>query len=107
MKELHPWNIWREEERENIKLGSTIGNWVSQYFLLVFPFYSLVKLIVCKVSSKLVTPDPRLQGCLILNNRTGDSIGNSILLWVSPIGTLLVFALILSVVCLSCLWFVV
>ena len=51
-------------------------------------------MIVCKVSTKLVTPDPRLQGCLILNNKTGDSAGESSLLWVSPVDPCLVFALI-------------
>ena len=51
-------------------------------------------MIVFKVSSKLVTPDPRLQGCLILNNRTDDFDGESSLLWVSPVDTCPVFALI-------------
>ena len=39
VKEVHPWNIWRGEEREKINLGSTIGNQVSQDFLPIpFPF---------------------------------------------------------------------
>ena len=52
--------------RQSLDQSSIIG-WVQNLFL--FPFYTLLKLIVCKFRSKLVTPDPRLQGCLILNNR--------------------------------------
>ena len=36
-------------------------------------------LIVYKSISKLVTPDPRLQGCIVLYNISGDSAGESIL----------------------------
>ena len=46
----------------------------------------------------MVTPDPRLQGCLILNNKTGDSTRESSLLWVSPVDTCPVFSLIQCVV---------
>ena len=96
-EEVHPWKLQREEEQENIKLGSTVGNWVSQDFLPIpFPFSG--KADCLQVSGKLVTPYPRLQGCYILNNRTGDSIGESILLWVSPVDTFPLFALILCVV---------
>ena len=39
VKEVHPWKLWREEERENIKLRSTVVNWVSQDFHPIpFPF---------------------------------------------------------------------
>ena len=39
-EEVHPWKLWREEEREKIKLGSTIDNRVSQDFLPIpFLFY--------------------------------------------------------------------
>ena len=80
-------------EREKIKLGSTVVNRVSQDFIpILFPF--LVKVDCMQVSSNLVTPDPRLQGYFILNNRTGDSTGESSLLWVSPIDPCPVFALI-------------
>ena len=97
VKEVHPWKLCREEEREKIKLGSTIGNQVIQEFLPIpFPFSGKVDCL--QVSSKLVTPDPRLQGCFILSNRTGDSVGDSSLLWVSPVDTCPVFALILCVV---------
>ena len=66
-EEEHPWKLWREEERENIKLGSTVDHWVSQDFLPIpFPFFG--KADCLQVSSKLVTPDPRLQGYYILNN---------------------------------------
>ena len=38
-EEVHPWKLWREAEQEKIKLGSTIVNQVSQYFLPIpFPF---------------------------------------------------------------------
>ena len=37
--EVHPWKLWKEVEREKIKLGSTIANRVSQDFLpILFPF---------------------------------------------------------------------
>ena len=51
--------------RSSLDQLSVIG-WVKYFFL--FHFCTLLKLIVCKVRSKLVTLDPRLQGCLILNN---------------------------------------
>ena len=39
VKEVHSWKLWREEEQEKIKLGSTIVNRVSQDFLaILFPF---------------------------------------------------------------------
>ena len=80
-------------EREKTKLGSTVPNRVSQDFLpILFPFP--VKADCLQVSSKLVTPYPRLQGCFILNNRTGDSTGEPSLLWVSFVDPCLVFALI-------------
>ena len=89
-------------EREKIKLGSIVVNRVSQDFLpILFPF--LVKVDCMQVSSKLITLDPRLQGCFILNNRTGKSAGEPILLWVYLVGSWPLFALILSVVSLSCL----
>ena len=93
---MHPWKLWREEERENIKLGSTIGNQVSQDFLPI-PFSFSSKADCLQVSSKLVTPDPRLQGCFILNNRTGDFARESSLLWFSLVDNFLVFDLILCV----------
>ena len=90
---MHPLKLWREEEREKIKLGSTVGNRVSQDFLPIpFPFSG--KADCLQVSSKLVTVDPRLQGCLILNNRTGESAGESSLLWVSSVDNCPDFALI-------------
>ena len=51
--------------------------------------------------SKLVTPNPRLQGCLFLNNRTGDSSGEPRLVWVNSVDMCPVFALIQCV--MSCL----
>ena len=84
-EEVYPWKLWREEEWEKIKLGSTVGNRVSQYFLPIpFPFSG--KADCLQVSIKLVTPYPRLQGCIVLYYRTGDSIGESSLLWVHPVG---------------------
>ena len=92
-EEVHPWKLQREEEQENINLGSTVGNQVIQYFLPIpFPFFGKVDCL--QFSSKLVTPDPRLQGCFILNNRTGDFAGKSSQLWVSPVDTCPVFDLI-------------
>ena len=89
-------------EREKIKLGSTVINRVSQYFIpILFPFP--IKYDCVQVSSNLVSLDPRLQGCFILNSRTVDSTGESSLMWVRPVGSLLVFALIMCVVFLSCL----
>ena len=49
----------------------------------------------------LVTIEPRLQGCLFLYNRSGNSVGEPRLLWVIYVDCFLVFALILCVV--SCL----
>ena len=73
MKEVHPWKLWREEEREKIKLGSTFDNRVSQDFIPIpFPFSGKADFL--QVSSKLVTPYPRLQGCYILNNNAGEYI---------------------------------
>ena len=69
-EEKHPYKLWRRLEGEKIKLGSTIINQVSQDFLpLLFPFS--VKVNCLQLSSKLVTPYPRLQGCNILNNSIG------------------------------------
>ena len=94
---MHPWKLWREEEWEKIKLGSTVGNWKSQYFLPIpFPFSGNDDCL--QVSSKLVTPDTSLQGCFILNNRTRNSTEESSLLWVSHVDTCPVFSLILCVV---------
>ena len=67
-------------------------------------------MIVYKSISKLVTPDPRLQGCIVLYNRTDDSAGESSLLWVCPIGAftslcsdsecgIFIFPLTCSIVC--------
>ena len=60
-EEVQPWKLWREEEGEKIKIGSTIVNRVSQDFLPI-PFPLSSKADCLQVSIKLVTLDPRLQG---------------------------------------------
>ena len=94
------------ERRSRLDQPSIIG------YINIFSLFSVhfaVKVDFLQVSSKLVTPDPRLQGCMILNNRTGDSVGDPNLLCIYPIGSLPVFFLfmILSVVFLSCFKFIV
>ena len=51
-EEVHPQKIWREVERDKIKLGSTIVNQVSQDFLSSLFSFS-IKNYCLQVSSKL------------------------------------------------------
>ena len=62
-----PRNFGEKQSGRRLSLDQqSVIEWVKNFFL--FPFYNPLKMIVCNFSSKLVTPDPRLQGCLILNN---------------------------------------
>ena len=67
-EEKQPQKLWRRLKREKTKLGSTVINRVSQT-LFLFSFHFLYKLIFFNSISKLVTPDLRLQGCIVLYNR--------------------------------------